>query len=507
LHMSCAKAIAVLALFLFAQGLAAKAPATCMASHVDFRKLGYEAYVWGYPLIRSAQLRQNMTLPEEPLRPRPSSTAGAPINRIGHARELADPRTRQGVAPNNDTLYSVAWIDTSTGPYVFEAPDFGDRYYVFQMGQADTTTHIALGQSSHGRRLPPVLVLGPGQSMKQRAGMLTVRSAQRYLIIAGRVLVNGPSDLSEAHRLQDSMRLRRLADFRASRNLLAPNSQQRLIDRRDPPPGEPLAFLEMLEVVLSDWRETPGDAAMLRSLRLLGLRTGHDLDPHCLNEMQLVVFAEGLKEGRAAIERRTMALGATINGWTVNFQGAQFGDDNLLRAAVAMDQIYVLPSSEALYMNAKFDSVGKLLDGNKSYVLHFAKDDVPPARFFWSVTMYYAKGFLVPNEIGRYSIGDRTPDLVRNADGGVTIIIQHERPKLSARVNWLPAPAEPFTLMLRLYGPKDAVLKRRWSPPPVAETKSSDSQDKFVDNRPVGRVFTIRPTGRTTLRRMGNSDV
>jgi hypothetical protein len=216
--------------------------------------LGKRAYVWGYPLIRSAQLRQNMTLPEDPLRPRSPSAAGAPINRIGHARELADQRTRQGVAPNNDTLYSVAWIDTASGPYVFETPDFGDRYYVFQIGQADTATDVALGRSTHGRQLPPLLVLGPGQRMKVPRGMRAVRSSQRYLMIAGRVLVNGPEHQTEAHRLQDAMRLRQLADYRSGSTALAPTTQQRMIELRDPPAGVAADFLYILCVVLSDWR-------------------------------------------------------------------------------------------------------------------------------------------------------------------------------------------------------------------------------------------------------------
>jgi hypothetical protein len=36
--------------------------------------------------------------------------------------------------------------------------------------------------------------------------------------------------------------------------------------------------------------------------------------------------------------------------------------------------------------------------------------------------------YLVANPIGRYSIGDRTPGLRRDADGSLTIVIQHDQP-------------------------------------------------------------------------------
>jgi hypothetical protein len=47
--------------------------------------------------------------------------------------------------------------------------------------------------------------------------------------------------------------------------------------------------------------------------------------------------------------------------------------------------------------------------------------------------------YLVANPIGRYSIGDRTPGLRRDADGSLTIVIQHDQPADTS--NWLPRPS------------------------------------------------------------------
>lgn len=442
---------------------------SCPVPRANDRQLASTAYVWGYPLIRSAQLRQNMTLPEDPFRQRPSSVPGAPINRLGHARDLATPALRQGVAPNNDTLYSLAWLDLDAGPFVLTAPDFGDRYYTLQLGHADTTTDLALGQRSHGGQLPPLFIQGAQERHRVPSGMVEVRSKQRYLMIAARTLVKDRADLAAAHRLQDGMRLRRWSDFRSGRHVAAPVTPQRLIERRDPPAGDAPAFLAMLGVVLKDWHPAPEERRLVRSFAQLGLTPEHGFDPGCLTGERRAAVEQGLQDGRASIERRTLELGANLNGWSINYLGSKFGSDYMLRAAVAMDQIYVLPADEALYMTAKRDVHGRPLDGRKSYILTFSKDNLPPVKFFWSVTMYYAKGLLVPNEIERYSVGDRTPGIVRNPDGSIEILMQSRRPEPGSRENWLPTPAEPFMAMLRLYGPAAAVRDRSWRPPPITE--------------------------------------
>ncbi|MGZ6617284.1 MAG: DUF1214 domain-containing protein, partial [Solirubrobacteraceae bacterium] len=54
----------------------------------------------------------------------------------------------------------------------------------------------------------------------------------------------------------------------------------------------------------------------------------------------------------------------------------------------------------------------------------------------------------------------------RRPDGSIVVAIQRQRPA-DATVNWLPAPAGPFRLSLRLYWPGADVLTGRWKPPPV----------------------------------------
>ena len=98
--------------------------------------------------------------------------------------------------------------------------------------------------------------------------------------------------------------------------------------------------------------------------------------------------------------------------------------------------------------------------------MHFYADALPPCDAFWSVTMYDGDGFPVPNDLDRYALGDRDP-LVYNPDGSLDLFLQHSDPGDARRANWLPAPAGPLGVTMRLYDPRPEVLDGTWTPPPL----------------------------------------
>jgi hypothetical protein len=120
-----------------------------------------------------------------------------------------------------------------------------------------------------------------------------------------------------------------------------------------------------------------------------------------------------------------------------------------------------LATDEALYGAGHFDAEHAPLDGRRRYSLRFAADEMPPADAFWSVTLYDADRFLYRTAARRHSIGDRTPGLQREPDGSLQIDFAHAPPARTA--NWLPTPAGPFYLILRLYHPREGV--RSWRIP------------------------------------------
>jgi len=64
-------------------------------------------------------------------------------------------------------------------------------------------------------------------------------------------------------------------------------------------------------------------------------------------------------------------------------------------------------------------------------------------------------------------------ELLRDADGSVTLRVQYFSPGYDRAANWLPAPKGEFGLMLRLYAPRvkaPSLLppgKGSWAPPPL----------------------------------------
>jgi hypothetical protein len=101
--------------------------------------------------------------------------------------------------------------------------------------------------------------------------------------------------------------------------------------------------------------------------------------------------------------------------------------------------------------------------------MHFAKGELPPAEGFWSLTMYDKAYFFVKNPINRYSISARQ-NLQPNPDGSVDLYIQKDSPGKDKEFNWLPAPADDFILMLRMYWPREkdpSIIDGSWKVPPV----------------------------------------
>ncbi|MBN7822989.1 DUF1214 domain-containing protein, partial [Bowmanella yangjiangensis] len=124
-------------------------------------------------------------------------------------------------------------------------------------------------------------------------------------------------------------------------------------------------------------------------------------------------------------------------------------------------------AADAIYPNLWNDQQGQPLTGAHRYVLHFSKEQLPPVRAFWSLTLYNGQQFLSANALKRYALSGDS-DLRYNADGSLDLYVQHEQPQAPEQLsNWLPAPAEDFSLFLRLYWPKASVLDKQWVPPAI----------------------------------------
>ena len=141
----------------------------------------------------------------------------------------------------------------------------------------------------------------------------------------------------------------------------------------------------------------------------------------------------------------------------------------LYRMAAAVLGIWGNSEEEAIYPAYYIDADGEKLDGSHRYTLRFAPDQLPPVEAFWSLTMYeLPASLLTDNPLDRYLLNSpMLEDFVRDNDGAITLYLQHESPGTDKEANWLPAPAGPFSAILRLYWPKAEALDGTWTPPPL----------------------------------------
>jgi hypothetical protein len=192
-----------------------------------------------------------------------------------------------------------------------------------------------------------------------------------------------------------------------------------------------------------------------------------------LSTAMLTGLRDGLAAGRAQVDADLKTLFLTgfpfHDGWLVTRTG-NYGTDYAKRAVVDKIGLGALSSDIAVYPIAQTDMTAQNLTGAKRYVAHMASP--PPTEAFWSLTMYAADMFFVPNAIDRYVLNDRS-DLHRNADGSIDFYFQRDPPAdPQQRKNWLPTPKGDFRVIARLYQVARAALPGvldggGWKPPMI----------------------------------------
>ena len=426
--------------------------------------VGMAAYPYTLPYLRMSQLRWLWTTQARD----PDNIPHMPLNHFWHATHISNADYKDGGTPNNDVLYSVAWVHVGDEPIILSHPDMKDRYFVFQLvdftsdnfgsvGQRVTGSaagHFALADSSFEGELPEGVKMLPAATTP-------------WVLIAGRTLVKDEADLSNVLEIQGQYRLTPLSywgkpaqELPASHDIWPPYN----------PKKDPLATWRTINRAMTENPPPAYEAALLRFLSEVHIGPGQDLDS--LDDDSKRGLARAARDAhRLAVRaKEDMPGGTVVNGWRRNPEEAgRLGKhgEYLARGVIqSLKGITANYAEEAKYFATYKDEQGDWLDaGKNSYTLTFPRGEEPPADAFWSLTMYGTDTNHVANPIDRYSLGDRSPGLKRNPDGSLTLFIQHESPGQDNESNWLPAPDGRFTVTLRIYRPQDSVLQGAWAPP------------------------------------------
>lgn len=443
----------------------------------EAREIAAETYVYLYPLVVMDLTRLRMT----------NCAAGqlpgrSPMNSFAHARAFASGGEKEFQRPAFDALASSAWLDVAREPMILSIPETAGRYYIMQMHDMWGEVFAAPGTRALGPDAVHLAVTGPGWTGELPPGLLRIDAPTPYIWVRGHTQTRGPQDYEAVHRIQDGYRITPLSLWRSPRGAVAPKDA--VAAKADAPRRIPgwdvntspvkravnmtgtVLFAYAAEALKLHPTHLTDQAVLARAARI-GLQPGAPFDAKRLRPQVMDAIEQGAMDARRRMNAWATLRRKEVDGWRLPaLPIGVYGDDYLRRATAAMLELGAGAPDDSFHMVAYADADGRSLDGANRYVVRFPQGAHPPAAGFWSLTVYDKYLFPSGNSLQRYALGSGNP-LALNDDGSLEVYIQAADPGGRRRTNWLPAPAGPISLSLRLHHPAAPALDGKWTPPPV----------------------------------------
>ncbi len=386
------------------------------------------------------------------------------------------------VTPNVNVLYGFGFADLGHEPHILTAPDSGGRYYMIEICDMWTNAFAYPAGEHSGYKGGAFALVGPGWTGTLPSGVTRIDCPTRWIELQPRVHVKNEADLPGAQKVLHAIKLQGLAEFTGGP---APKAvaYDYEVPKVDPKVAssqmkfdDPMQFWSIFSAAMNE-NPPPKSAieGLLPVFRYLGIELGKPWTGQGVNP----VFLEEMKRASEAIgplmNKALPLMGGTIaNGWVIPPANVGLPEaDYMLGGAVAVVGLTANSTAEAIYYPGVQDVHDEPLTGAKRYKMTFS-GAIQPGSFadfvapgFWSLSMYDGvTRYTVPNPINRYFLGSDS-DFKKNADGSFTIYVQHDNPGPDKEANWLPAPAGPFYMYVRNYGPSPALTESLKNPATV----------------------------------------
>jgi hypothetical protein len=450
--------------------MAAMSPRPAQAASVspaEARAIAREAYIYGYPMVDNYRIQHSYFVDTK------DPEYKAPYNQLFNIPRVFTPEDKAIQTPNSDTPYSWIGLDLRTEPIVFTVPPIEQkRYWSLQLIDLYTFNFDYLGTRTTGNSGGSFMIAGPGWKGEKPKGITKVIRSETSIASAQfRTQLFNPDDLDNVIRIQKQYIVQPLSAF---------------LGKAAPKPAPPIDFVKPLssetqKTSLDFYRELnfllqfaqpphPSETALMARFARIGVGAGRSFDPDGLSPEIRKAIQDGMADGWsqfAAVKQR-VEKGEVTSGDLLGTR-AHLKNNYAYRMTGAVLGIYGNSKEEAMYPAYYVDGTGQKLDGANRYTLRFAPGQLPPVNAFWSMTMYdQPASLLVANPINRYLLNSTMlPQFNRDADGGLTLLIQNESPGKDKEANWLPAPKGPFSVIMRLYLPKPEALEGKWTAPPL----------------------------------------
>ncbi len=443
-------------------------------SEDEAHAIGVDAYLYFYSLVTMDLTRRQLTNQE----PGPGSLGG-PMNRFANVPTFPTADMRAVVRPNFDTLYSSGWLDLTKEPMVVSVPDTGGRYYLLPMLDMWTDVFASPGWRTTGTAAQNFLVTPPGWSGTVPADFTQIKAPTPYVWIIGRTKTDGPADYDAVHTIQAGYKITPLSQW--GKEPVPPEVKiDPSVDMKTPPKvqvdtmpaGQFFAYAaELLKLHPPHITDEP----IIAQLKRIGFEPGKSFDLDKADPAVKSALVTAPEDAQKLMAWKVPTIARVANYWSMNTDTmGVYGNYYLKRAIVTQMGLGANLPEDAIYPLNLGDSEGKPLDGANNYVIHFDKNQIPPAEAFWSVTLYDPEGFQIANPLNRFAVSSWMP-FKYNSDGSLDLYFQNGSPGAGKEANWLPAPKGPFNLTMRLYAPKSDALTGKWNPPPVTKSPAAPS--------------------------------
>jgi len=433
----------------------------------EARAIAKEAYIFGSPFVANYRVFINRLIEKDLL------MQGADFNQFAHVKELFPPQTPD--TTQRDTLFSLGILDLRREPVVISVPDVPKgEVYLLQMGDTSTETLPYISTRTTNNKAGNYVIVGPEFQGYLPAdkfdGVITTRG--QLIVMLGRTVVTDVDDLTIPRTIQDGMTMQVMSQYMGTTPPAKPVALKTL--PWDDKKAQGIGVFEYINMALAWHPASMSELTAMTRFSRIGVVPGQDFSTNGLSDDVIAAMKQGITEAKQEITAIIEKPAVTVNNWLWDKSDiSRFGSDYNFRAAVAQKNIYPNAPDHAMYGQAARYPDGTVLTGEMGSQLRFEAGQLPPANWFWSLTLYDSETTAMhPNDIQRYNIGNKTKGLTIADDGSLTIFIQHQEPTEKAkRSNWLPAPKGQIYMVLRLYGAKPEVMNGSWTPPPVTKIK------------------------------------
>ena len=386
---------------------------------------------------------------------------------------LKDHTMTEIARPNNDTLYLGCMLDLRKDPLILDMPAFDSKYVSLMVTGYDHYVTVPLSVTKGDFKKPEKVLFYTART--ENYDGQPIDGVDRSFEMTGdfvsavfRVMPHA-SDKELFEKIVGQMQAVKAMTLSEFQGRPAPSIDDVQFPAVSQTDSDMYAgnFLEVMQFVVNHTTFDPAngaDQAFLAALKPLGVEPGKTYSADTaarLDGEKLRTVVDEIRKtefARAMDPAVTAELGATM------FQTKEHMTLDVLLMQSILGPIG-LPASEAMYPPVTTVD-GQSMNALHDYVIRIGKDDMPPAKAFWSLTLYdSANGFFIPNERKKYSVGENA-GMQLDKDGGITVYVAAEKPEGVPEENWLPVNRkdENLDIILRLYEP-DLEKMKAWQTP------------------------------------------